>query len=135
VAGVAPDDQMNGIDESVVGRMWSSADLFASNERRGRACLGGAWPDFDSAALSPGATPARACRSGQWVSGSPPYLWSPPTVTTTIYSSPWSEWAHPAEARSAETRESASVACVIASSASSQVGRSFKLIGFEEPAT
>ena len=43
--------------------------------------------------------------------------------------------ANPAEARSAETLERASVASVIASSASSQVGRSFKLIGFEEPAT
>jgi hypothetical protein len=49
--GVAPGDQMTGIDRSAVGRMWSSADLFASDERRGRACLGRAWPDFDSAAL------------------------------------------------------------------------------------
>jgi hypothetical protein len=31
--------------------MWSSTDPFASGGRRGRACLGRARPDFDSAAL------------------------------------------------------------------------------------
>ena len=49
--GVAPGDQMTGIDQSAVGRMWSSADLFASDGRRGRACPGRAQPDFDSGAL------------------------------------------------------------------------------------
>ena len=50
-AGVAPGDQMTGIDRSAVGRMWSSTDLFASGGRRGRARPGRAQPDFDSAAL------------------------------------------------------------------------------------
>ena len=42
---------MTGIDQSVVGRMWSSTDLFASGGRRGHACPGRAQPDFDSGSL------------------------------------------------------------------------------------
>jgi len=48
---VARGDQMTGIDQSAVGRMWSSTDLFASGGRRGHACPGRAQPDFDSGAL------------------------------------------------------------------------------------